>query len=68
MNLEELVIIEGHNSSYHDGGVAVYDGGKIVALVAERADRIKHSMDSSAAYAFLKKRLDLRGKRVYDFF
>lgn len=62
------VIIEGHNSSFHDGGVAVFRDGDIIALSAERVDREKHSFNSAAAYEFLRSRLQFEGSRVQDFF
>ena len=65
---EPLVIIENHNSSHHDGGVAIFDSGQIIAVTAERVDRIKHSGDSQRAYEAAISRLDFSGKRVHDFF
>lgn len=55
------VAAEIHNYHHraHDGGAAVYlpDTNTIVALGAERVNRIKHSPNSVVAYSFLRDRL-----------
>ena len=70
MNTDDLTLIEGHNSSRHDGGVAVWRRGKIYALAAERVDRIKHSENSAAAYHYMITRLgrQLDKRKVVDHF
>jgi carbamoyltransferase len=45
------------NTTRHDASVAAITGGAVYALAAERVDRIKHSCDAGAAYAYLKARL-----------
>lgn len=65
---DNLLLIEGHNSSHHDGGVAVYDCGRVVAVTAERIDRVKHSGNSRAAYDAILPRLSRHGKDVHDHF
>lgn len=44
------------NTTRHDASVAAVVGGAVYALAAERVDRIKHSCDAEAAYAYLKAR------------
>ncbi|HCR36275.1 hypothetical protein A2130_01330 [Candidatus Woesebacteria bacterium GWC2_33_12] len=54
------VLIEGHNTTRHDGGVALQlpaDGG-IVAIATERIDRKKHSGNSQTAYDFARERYE----------
>jgi carbamoyltransferase len=48
--------IECQNTTRHDASVAAVLGGAVYALAAERVDRIKHSCDAGAAYAYLKAR------------
>lgn len=52
-----MTILETHHGKSHDGGVAIYKDSAIVALAAERADRIKHSNNPEQALAFLASRL-----------
>ena len=57
------IALETHNSSRHDGGVALYlpDQDKVVAIQAERIDRKKHSGDSNAAYQYAKSLYESQG-------
>jgi len=48
--------IECQNTTRHDASVAAIVGGAVYALAAERVDRIKHSCDAEAAYAYVKAR------------
>ena len=48
--------IECQNTTRHDAAVAATVGGAVYALAAERVDRIKHSCDAGAAYAYLTAR------------
>lgn len=65
---QSITVVEGHNSSYHDGGVAVLNDGSLWALSAERVDRIKHSYNSKRAYEFLMDRLKTTSATTYDYF
>lgn len=68
------VIVEIHNSSSHDGGVAIYlpDVNKIYALASERVGkRLKHDADSRIAYDYIKEIFSAEGYRFgtpYDGF
>lgn len=70
MDISRGTVIESHNSTKHDGAVAIWCKGKVYALAAERIDRIKHSLDSGVAYLFLRERLkdEIGTKNLYDFF
>lgn len=54
------VLVEGHNTTRHDGGIAVQLPGKfgVVAIASERIDRIKHSGNSQLAYDFIRGRFE----------
>jgi len=66
-------VIFGHDTTWHDGGVAMMlPDGKICALAAERVgDRYKHSWNSKLAYDYLLNRCSmdnsLTGNRI-DYF
>jgi len=54
-------LIEGHNTSRHDGGIALFTTEQpncVTALASERVSRIKHDGRSEIAYDYLKDRLD----------
>ena len=58
------VIVEIHNSSSHDGGVALYlpDTDRIIALASERVGkRLKHDADSKIAYEYIRQILTQKG-------
>lgn len=60
------VIVEIHNSSSHDGGVAIYlpDTNRIIALASERVGkRLKHDGDSKIAYEYIKQLFTRKGYR-----
>jgi carbamoyltransferase len=53
------VLLESHNTTRHDGGVALQlpdELGTVVALASERVSRKKHDGDSSIAYDYLRSR------------
>lgn len=70
MSRENLTVIECHNSTKHDGAVAVFHKGEVYALAAERVDRVKRSCDIEHAYRHLVEQLsiDVTANDVHDHF
>lgn len=67
---EDLTLIECHNSTRHDGAVAVLHRGVVYALAAERIDRIKHSADPTPSYEHLRRTVlgGVPAGAIHDYF